>query len=117
MLQSVSREEARLAQTEYWDDVRLKKEILKHIENETFVLTKHAALEQKNDLIDLQDTLHVLKIGRHEREKTGFDNKFQVWKYAIRGKTGEGEVVRVIVSFLIPKMMIITVMKLQKGKP
>ncbi len=29
----------------FLDDVRLRKEILKHIENETFVLTKHAAEE------------------------------------------------------------------------
>ncbi len=100
----------------YWDDARLKKEILKHIENETFVLTRHAADEQKNDAIDLQDTLHVLKIGRHEREKTGFNTKFQIWRYAIRGRTEDSETVRVIVSFPSEKMMIITVMKLQKGK-
>ena len=100
----------------YWDDLRLKKEILKHIECETFVLTRHAAEEQKNDGIDLQDTLHVLKTGRHEREKTGFDNKFQIWKYAIRGKTEDSETTRVIVSFLSEKMMIITIIKLQRGK-
>lgn len=100
----------------YWDDRKLKKEILKHIENETFVLSRHAAEEQKNDAIDLRDTLHVLKMGRHEREKTGFDNKFQIWKYAIRGETEELETVRAIVSFPNEKMMIITVIKLQKGK-
>lgn len=100
----------------YWDDAKLKKEILKHIENETFVLTRHAAEEQKNDGIDLEDTLRILKTGRHETEKTGFDNKFQVWKYAIRGKTEDSETARVIVSFPSEKMMIITVIKLQKGK-
>lgn len=100
----------------YWDDVRLKKEILKHIENETFVLTRHAAKEQKHDGVDLGDTLRVLKEGRHEREKTGFDNKFQIWKYAIRGKTEDSETMRVIVSFPIEKMMIITVIKLSKGQ-
>ena len=104
-----------MAEDGFWDDIRLKKEIFKHIENETFVLSKHAAEEQENDGIDLQDTLHVLKTGRHEREKTGFDAKFQAWKYAIRGKTEYSETVRVIVSF--PReMMIITVMKLKKNK-
>jgi len=97
----------------FWDNVRLKKEILKHIENETFVLTRHAAEEQKNDNIDLQDTLRVLKNGTHEKEKTNFDSKFQIWRYAIRGKTEDLKTVRVIISF--PKeMMIITVMKLKK---
>ena len=115
MLQCLYRR-GRMKKDGFWDDARLKKEILKHIENETFVLTKHASEEQKNDAIDLQDTLHVLKKGRHEREKTGFDNKFQVWKYAIRGKTEDSETVRVIVSFPSEKMMIITVVKLQTGK-
>ena len=100
----------------YWDDAKLKKEILKHIEDETFVFTRHAAEEQRNDAIDLQDTLYVLKTGRHEKEKTEFNNKFQAWRYAIRGKTEDSEIVRVIVSFPSEKMMIITVMKLQKGK-
>lgn len=106
----------RMTEDVYWDDGKLRKEILRHIENETFVLTRHAAQEQKNDLIDLQDTLHVLKTGRHEREKTGFDNKFQIWKYAVKGKTEELETVRVIVSFPNETMMIITIIKLQKGK-
>jgi hypothetical protein len=100
---------------DFWDDARLKKEILRHIETETFVLTRHAAEEQKNDGIDLQDTLSVLMTGNHEKEKTGFDNKFQIWRYAIRGKTEDLETVRVIVSF--PKeMMIITVIKLKKNR-
>jgi hypothetical protein len=52
----------------------------------------------------------------HEKDKTGLNNKFQIWRYAIRGKTrgktGDLKVVRVIVSF--PKdMMIVTVMKLK----
>jgi hypothetical protein len=100
----------------FWNDVRLKKEILKHLENETFVLTKHAAEEQKNDKIDLQDVLDVLRSGTHEREKTGFDNKYQIWKYAIRGKIESLDQVRIIVSFPEKLMMIITVIRLKKGR-
>lgn len=99
----------------FWTDVQLKQAVLNHLENETFVLTRHAAEEQKNDGIDLQDVLHVLRNGVHEKDKTGFDNKFQIWKYAIRGKTEDLEAVRVIVSFP-EEMMIITVMKLQKNR-
>lgn len=101
--------------SEYWNDAQLKKEIISHLKNEMFVLTRHAAEEQKKDKIDLQDTLHVLNTGIHEREKTGFDHKFQVWKYAIRGKTEDLKMVRVIVCFT-GKMMIITVMKLNKNR-
>jgi|ERR1700722_3319792 len=72
-----------MAENDFWDDQRLKKEILKNIENETYVLTRHAAEEQKNDGIDLQDTLNALKNGVHEKEKTGFNNRLQVWRYAM----------------------------------
>ena len=114
MLQYLNRRDCAM-EDGFWNEVRLKKEILKHIENETFVLTRHASEEQKNDAIDLQDTLYVLKTGRHEKEKTGFDTKFQIWKYAIRGKTECSETVRIIISF--PReMMIITVMKLKQNK-
>lgn len=75
-------------------------------------LTKHAADEQANDKIDLQDTVHVLKTGFHEKGKTTFNNAFQNWNYAIRGKTEDLETVRVIVSFS-PEMLIITVIKLK----
>jgi Domain of unknown function (DUF4258) len=104
-----------MSDKDFWNDTRLKKEIIKHIENETFLLTKHAAEEQKNDGIDLQDTLNALRNGVHEKAKTGFNNKFQLWRYAIRGKTENLETVRVIVSFP-HDMMIITVMKLKKTK-
>jgi phage terminase large subunit-like protein len=112
---SQSHLEDRMAEDKFLSDAQLKKEILKHIENETFVLTKHAAEEQKNDEIDMQDTLHVLKTGRHEKEKTGFDTKFQGWKYAIKGKTEDLDAVRVIIAFQ-KEMMIITVIKLEKKR-
>ena len=93
------------------DDARLKKEILWHIEHGKYRLTKHAAEEQAKDEIDLRDTVHVLKTGSHEKGKTSFNNAFQVWNYAIRGKTEDLKTVRVIISFS-REMMIITVMEL-----
>ncbi len=98
-----------------WDDGRLKKEILQHIKNETFVITRHAATEQKNDAIDVQDILHVLKTGKHERKYTEFDNKYQRWKYRITGETEEFKTVSVVISFL-EKMVIVTVFKISKYK-
>ena len=54
--------------------------------------------------------LYVLKNGYHERHKTSFDEAFQTWKYAIRGKTLDGIDIRIIISFDDVGMMIITVM-------
>jgi DNA-binding transcriptional regulator YiaG len=67
----------------FLDDVQLRNKILEHIKSGKYRLSKHAAEEQAQDGIDLQDTLHVLKTGRHEKAKTLFDNKHQNWKYAI----------------------------------
>lgn len=93
------------------DDIKLKTEILRHLKDRKYRLTKHAAEEQAKDKIDLEDTLHVLRTGVHEKNKTTFNNAFQNWNYAIEGKTEDSETVRVIISFA-EEMMIITVMKL-----
>lgn len=93
----------------YLDDVALKKEIVRHVETGTYKLSKHAAIEQAEDDIDLGDTLHVLKTGYHEKGKTLLVR--DVWKYAIRGRTEDREEIRVIICFS-SEMMIITVMKL-----
>jgi hypothetical protein len=95
----------------YLNNVQLRKEILQHIEKGKYRLTKHAAEEQAKDNIDLQDTLQVLKTGYHEHEKTIFDIKFQVWKYAIRGRSEDSKDIRVIIAFS-NEMMIVTVMEL-----
>ncbi len=96
---------------EYLDGEQLRKEILRHINSGKYRLTKHAAEEQAKDSIDLLDTLHVLKNGSHEKTKTTFSTKFQTWNYAIRGKTEDSKIVRVIISFS-NEMMIVTVMEL-----
>jgi hypothetical protein len=95
----------------YLEDAQLRKEILKHIEEDRYRLTRHAEEELKNDDLDLNDTLHVLKTGKHNREKTGFDNKKQTWKYAIEGITKDLKKIRVIITF-VGEMLIITVMGL-----
>ncbi|HEX2583095.1 MAG TPA: DUF4258 domain-containing protein [Chlamydiales bacterium] len=96
----------------FLSDVQLKKEIWRHIEKGSYRLSKHAADEQAQDDIDLCDTVHVLKTGKHNKNKTLFNNKFQVWNYAIEGSTEELKEVRVIVVFS-HEMLIITVMELK----
>jgi hypothetical protein len=96
----------------YLKDVRLHDEIIKHIEQDKYRLTKHAEQELKNDNLDLNDALHVLKTGRHNHGKTRFDNGTQTWRHAIQGKTKElKKEVRVIIVF-VDEMLIITVMEL-----
>jgi hypothetical protein len=75
------------------------------------------ALERLHERdIDFMDALYVLKNGYHEKPKTTFDEAFQNWKYAIRGKTLEGLDVRVVVQFHEDLMIILTVIEvLRRG--
>ena len=97
----------------FLDDVQIREKILHHLKNDTYRLTKHAIEEQNNANMDLQDVLHVLKNGTHEKSKTLLDNF--TWKYAIRGKTEELQEARIIIAFK-DQLIIITVIELWKKK-
>lgn len=92
-------------------DAQLQKEIIKHIEEDRYRLTVHAEKELQNDDLDLNDALYVLKKGKHNHKKTGFDTRNQTWKYAIEGLTKDLKRARVIIAF-DGVMLIITVMEL-----
>ena len=93
----------------YLDNQRLKAEILQHLKTAKYRLTKHAAEKQKKGNLDLIDTLHVLRTGVHEKDKTRFEDS--VWRYAIRGKTEEYQEVRIVIAF-VDEMIIITIIDL-----
>lgn len=65
--------------------------------------------------VSFRDAIYVLKNGIHNQEKTAFDYKRQLWKYAIEGQTTDGTRLRVIVAF-DKKMVVITIIKLVKKK-
>ena len=89
--------------------VRIKKAVA----SGNYRVTRHALQRQTQRGISLQDALYVLTHGRHEEEKTTFDNAFQTWKYAMRGRTCDGVDVRVIVAFH-DEMIIITVIRVTR---
>lgn len=90
--------------------VHLSEKIRDCIENDRYTQTKHALERESERSIDLRDALYVLKTGHHEKNKTTFDEIFQSWKYAIRGKTLDDLDIRVIVTFDEDGMLIIAVM-------
>ena len=75
----------------------------------------HARIREKERDIDLTDVKYVLKNGRHEMPKDQFDDVFNAWKYAIRGKTLDGMDVRIVVAFDENIMHIITVINVTEG--
>lgn len=64
----------------------LLKKVYECIEHGNFSQSRHAIQRQTERNIELEDALYVLKTGYHEKAKTTFDEIFQGWKYAIRGK-------------------------------
>lgn len=84
------------------------------IENELYRESRHARERQLERDIELPDVLFVLQHGYHEKQKTSFDEVFQTWKYAVRGKTLEGLDIRIIIAFDEDGMLIITVMHVIK---
>lgn len=77
--------------------------------------SKHAIERELERKIDLSDVLYVLKNGYHEKRKTSFDEAFQTWKYAVRGKTLDEIDIRIIIAFDNTGMIIITVMYVLEG--
>ncbi len=93
-------------------EIALLQRVKEHVHEGSYVLVRHAILRKDERQIHLPHILHVLKNGRHEKEKDFFDIKRQIWKYAVRGKTVDGVDLRVIVAFE-EKMLIITVIRIK----
>ncbi|HEV8051140.1 MAG TPA: DUF4258 domain-containing protein, partial [Parachlamydiaceae bacterium] len=84
------------------------------IDKGSYRQSKHAVERKIERCIDLPDVLYVLKNGYHEKQKTSFDETFNAWKYAIRGKTLDNIDIRIIIAFDDNDMLIITVMHVLK---
>lgn len=66
-------------------------------------------------MITLPEALHILKTGYEEKSKDSFDNEWNTWKYAIRGKAIRDErEIRIIVAFDENEMLVITVMHVER---
>jgi hypothetical protein len=86
------------------------------IKSSNYRQTIHALERQGQRTIGLPDVLYVLKTGYHEKRKTIFDEQYGTWKYAIRGYTLDRVELRIIVAFDENDMLIITVIRLEKGE-
>lgn len=87
-------------------------EIRSRIEAGRFLDTVHSAERQSERSLTRQEILYVLKNGFHEPKKDRFDERYKAWNYAIRGKTVDGRILRVIVSFDAEELLIITAIEL-----
>jgi hypothetical protein len=70
--------------------------------------TRHAMTRQVERSIARLEILYVLKHGYHEPAKDRYDKTYKAWNYSMRGKTIDGEELRVIISFDTVGLLIIT---------
>jgi phage terminase large subunit-like protein len=54
----------------------------------------------------------ILTEGHHEAKKDQFNEEFQSWDYAIKGKTMDGRILRVVVALVQPNVFVITTIDL-----
>ncbi len=81
------------------DSIYLKNLIFKCINANLYVETKHVFQRYIDRGIRRWEIFDVLINGYHERQKDYYENDFQKWNYAIRGKTIDGKELRIVVSF------------------
>jgi Domain of unknown function (DUF4258) len=67
----------------------------------------HLEQRERERNITRREVLYVLKHGFHEKKEDDYDEQYQTWNYAIRGKTVDQRDLRIFVSFDEKTMMII----------
>lgn len=86
------------------------------LDNGRYKFSKHALERKVERSLELPDILCVLENGYHESAKDIWSMKFNTWNYSIRGETTNQDSARVIISFDPTGMLIITVIRLSRGK-
>jgi hypothetical protein len=77
-----------------------------------YVYVGHALKRLDERKVSQPEVEQVLMSGHHENARDQFDEKFQSWKYAIRGKTVDSRELRVAVAF-DSGMLVVTVIDLK----
>lgn len=92
----------------------LMETIRKCIEQGRYLDTRHATQRQAERSVTRPEYLHALLNGYHEKRKDKFEEAYNAWNYSIRGKTIDARELRIVVSFDVNNMLIITAIDLSK---
>lgn len=77
-----------------------------------FAGTLHSEQRSIERKIDILDVIEVLETGRHEQSKDEYRPDFQSWNYAIRGKTADGDELRIAVFFKEEAVVVATIIRI-----
>ena len=88
------------------------KKIHEAIQHGRYRDTRHSMQRGIERGIQLPDILEAIGTGYHEKRKDEYREDFGNWNYAIRGKTCDGEELRVAIYFEEDRVVIVTVIRL-----
>lgn len=88
-------------------------EVRRHVDEDAYDLSEHAKSRMAHREVDLPEVVYVLRHGWHERRKDKYDEAYQAWNYAIRGKTVDERRLRIVVTFE-ENMLLVTVIDLDQ---
>lgn len=77
-----------------------------------YLFVDHALKRLDERKVSQPEVVQVLMSGHHEKSKDQFDEGFQGWKYAIRGRTADRRELRVAVAFE-GALLVVTVIDLK----
>ena len=78
-----------------------------------YIYSNHALERQSQRKITRSEVLQALKGGYHEKAKDLYDDVYEAWNYAVRGKTLDRRELRIVVSFDVQGMLIVTAIDLK----
>lgn len=84
------------------------------VESGSYFVSSHAVERGLQRGIIKTEYEYVLKTGFHESKKDVFDEFYNTWNYAIRGKTFDKRELRVVTSFDENNLLIITIIDLEE---
>jgi hypothetical protein len=83
------------------------------LESGRYLDTRHSFDRKMERQITRPEVLYVLSHGFHEKRKDKFEELFNAWNYAVRGRTVDRRELRVAVSFDENGLLIITAIELK----
>ena len=90
---------------------KLKLEIQAHLEAGAFRFDDHALMRMEERNVIVREIVQVLRNGFNDESQNELDSKYLTWSYAIYGSTNDGRKLKVVVTFVAPNMLIISVVK------
>jgi hypothetical protein len=87
-------------------------EVARHVNRGTLLFTGHAIESMEIDNIEQDDVLHALRNGARAERHDEYSSTYSTWNYSIHGSSPDGCRMRVVVTFRMVEMVVVTAFEL-----